>query len=339
VLYVLDGDALFPLVTDTYRMLGFGLLRDEVIIVGIGYPDRRYAFWSDAYYANRTRDYTPKPTQPPSPLRFTGFGEEPGGAAAFLRVIREELFPFIDANYRTAAGARAILGHSYGGLFATYVLTHQPETFQKYAIGSPSLWFDDGVAFKWEADYAAAHTDLAAEVYMYCGSLEEEVMTVLPKQFWERLRTRGYAGLTLFDLTTVPDEYHLPASLVGVDRALRSFYGSHPLSLTADELERYAAEWGVAQAPTWKTRVEHGRLVLEVPGSSLPPPELVAESETHFSSKGGWYFVDFTLDARTKVATEMKLTRPPYMSAGKVLKGGPVVLRRLDDKTSSTVVK
>jgi hypothetical protein len=67
-----------------------------------------------------------------------------------------------------------------------------------------------------------------------------------------------------------------------------TFCGPHPLSLAADELERYAAEWGDARETTWKTKVEYGRLVLEVPGSSLPPPELVAESETHFSSRGGW---------------------------------------------------
>jgi predicted alpha/beta superfamily hydrolase len=339
VLYVLDGNALFPLVTDTYRMLRFGLLRQEVIVVGIGYPESDYAFWSDAYYANRARDYTPKPGQPSSPRRFTGFGDASGGAPAFLRFLREELIPFIDANYRAAAGDRAILGHSYGGLFATYVLTHQPETFQKYAIGSPSLWFDDGVSFQWEADYAAAHKALPAEVYMYCGSLEEEVMTVLPTQFWKQLRTRHYAGLKLIDFITVPDEYHLPANLVGVDRALRSFYGPRPLLLAGNDLKRYTAAWGVANAPRWKTRVEHGRLVLEIPGSSLPPPELVAESATHFFSKGGWYFVDFTLDPRTKLAVEMTLNRPPYMSAGEILKGGQVVLPRLDGKSSGHVAQ
>lgn len=339
VLYVLDGNALFPMVTDMYRMLSFGLLREEVIVVGVGYHESQYAFWSDAYYANRTRDYTPKPIQPPSPQRFTGTGDEPGGAPAFLRFFREELFPFIDANYRTVAGDRAILGHSYGGLFATYVLTHQPETFQKYAIGSPSLWFDDGAAFKWESDYAATHKDLPAEVYMYCGSLEEEVMTVLPQQFWSQLRTRHYAGLKLIGLETIPDEYHLPANFVGVDRALRSFYGPHALVLPEEDLKRYAADWVVANAPRWKTRVEHGRLVLDVPGSSLPPPELVAESETHFVSKGGWYFIDFTLDPGTKFATEMKLRRPPYMSSGEILKGGPLVLQRLDGQASDKGAK
>ena len=328
VLYVLDGNAALPLVTDEYRMLSFGILRKEVIIVAIGYPESAYAFWSDAYYANRTRDYTPKPTRPPSALRFTGTEHETGGAPAFLGFLRDELFPFVDANYRTVADDRAILGHSFGGLFATYVLTHQPETFQKYAIGSPSLWFDDGVSFRWEAEYAATHKELPAEVFMYCGSLEEEVMTVLPRQFWERLRGRHYPGLKQIDFVIVPDEYHLPANLLGVDRMLRSFYGPRPVALTAEDLKRYTAEWRAANAPAWRTRLENGRLVLQVPGSSLPPPELVAESETHFFSKGGWYFVDFTLDPKTKLATGMNIQRPPYMEAGEILKGGAVLLQR-----------
>jgi predicted alpha/beta superfamily hydrolase len=113
----------------------------EMVIVGIGYPvnDFRQAL------GLRTRDLTPtkddawieellKLTQGD----FTNDGS--GSADNFLKFIREELKPFIKANYRIDAEDSSISGHSFGGLFGLYALLHAPNTFKRYIISSPSIW-------------------------------------------------------------------------------------------------------------------------------------------------------------------------------------------------------
>ena len=77
VLYVLDANALFGMVTETVRIFSLLEIIDEIIVVGIGYP-------VDSFVATagfRSRDMTPK-----------------SGAPKFLQFIREELIPMIDTT-------------------------------------------------------------------------------------------------------------------------------------------------------------------------------------------------------------------------------------------------
>jgi|SRR5215472_11876346 len=61
VLYTLDGNAYFTVLTDSYRLLQVDHgIPQELIIVGIGYPLRDYAWWSKAYFDDRDLDYTTK---------------------------------------------------------------------------------------------------------------------------------------------------------------------------------------------------------------------------------------------------------------------------------------
>jgi uncharacterized protein len=75
-----------------------------------------------------------------------------GGADKFLRVVKEEIIPFVDHSYRTNQD-RALAGHSFGGLFCAYVLFHHPDFFNRYLISSPSLDWDDDEIFREEAQF------------------------------------------------------------------------------------------------------------------------------------------------------------------------------------------
>lgn len=52
------------------------------------------------------------------------------------------LIPFVDRTWRTMPTDRALLGHSYGGLFAIYALEQRPALFQRTVAASPSLEWD-----------------------------------------------------------------------------------------------------------------------------------------------------------------------------------------------------
>lgn len=51
------------------------------------------------------------------------------GLGAFRRFFFDELIPFVDSNYRTAPGARAVAGFSLGGLMAVLAAALHPERF------------------------------------------------------------------------------------------------------------------------------------------------------------------------------------------------------------------
>ncbi|WP_278362020.1 alpha/beta hydrolase [Stutzerimonas kunmingensis] len=126
VLYVLDGNALFPGLAIQAQALEDRPdpnLRDSVLVVGIGYPgEALYDFKA------RAEDYTPKADD-----RQRLPGREPppsGGADDFLAFIEDELKPQIAQRYPVDARRQTLFGHSYGGLFTLYTLFTKPQAFR-----------------------------------------------------------------------------------------------------------------------------------------------------------------------------------------------------------------
>ena len=65
-----------------------------------------------------------------------------GGSARFRDFIRDELKPFVAANYRVT-GESAIVGESLAGLFIVETLMLEPDMFDSYLAFDPSLWWND----------------------------------------------------------------------------------------------------------------------------------------------------------------------------------------------------
>jgi pimeloyl-ACP methyl ester carboxylesterase len=100
-----------------------------MFFVGVGYPDSANA------NTRRTMDLTPSPNGDPSSRLPSG------GAPAFLETLRRDVIPLIEKSYH-ARSDRALMGHSYGGLFTLYALYTAPELFHRYGIFSPATWWD-----------------------------------------------------------------------------------------------------------------------------------------------------------------------------------------------------
>ncbi|NVK27961.1 MAG: alpha/beta hydrolase [Flavobacteriia bacterium] len=64
------------------------------------------------------------------------------GAKDFRKFISEELFQFIDSNYRTNE-TRGIVGESLAGLFVMETFLMSTSTFDFYIAMDPSLWWND----------------------------------------------------------------------------------------------------------------------------------------------------------------------------------------------------
>lgn len=125
VMYVLDGGV---------HLGGLAMIQEyynyfrlpEMIVVGI------------SNRSNRTRDLTPTEvaTRRGAPIAASG------GAEQFTRFLAEELIPYIDSRYPTAPH-RALIGHSYAGLFTIHTLIHHRDLFTNYIAIDPSLDWDN----------------------------------------------------------------------------------------------------------------------------------------------------------------------------------------------------
>jgi len=144
-------------------------------------------------------------------------GKKSGGAKEFLSFIRDELVPFVDKNYNTIQGDRGYFGDSLGGLFGLYTLFHEPDTFSRYIIGSPSIWYDDTVSFKYAEKFLASDQLLNARVYMSVGELEEDAPSHMVSNVYKMfalLKSKPMPDLDI-KMHVIPGETH--TSVVGIN--------------------------------------------------------------------------------------------------------------------------
>ncbi len=120
VAYVLDGEWNFRHTSGVIDLMSSREVIPWMIVVGIPNVDR-------------DKDLSP------SPIRSLPRG---GGAPAFRRFLREEVFPYVETHYRTEP-FRLLIGHSLAGLFTVDTLLAEPELFNAYLAVSPYLIWDD----------------------------------------------------------------------------------------------------------------------------------------------------------------------------------------------------
>ena len=65
-----------------------------------------------------------------------------GNGEQFLKYIEQELKPEIEKKFKVSP-YQLLMGHSLGGLFATNVMVHHPNSFSSYIAIDPSYWWDD----------------------------------------------------------------------------------------------------------------------------------------------------------------------------------------------------
>lgn len=126
VLYLMDGDLLFPAACGIMQYLNGGGYVPQMIIVGIGYGTMDWRKGNQ-----RSRDFTPIASEGRS---FEGGGDK------FLKFMTDELIPLIDEKYRTNKSERILMGHSLGGQFVLYSLLNSPHAFSKYISSSPFIF-------------------------------------------------------------------------------------------------------------------------------------------------------------------------------------------------------
>ena len=211
VLYAADANPEFGTVVETARV--FAEI-PGLVIVGIGYPNSGQGF----AWVPRALDLTTTP-DPKAP------GTN-GGAAEFLRFIRNDLVPYIEGTYNVNQD-RAWFGHSFGGLFGIYALFNNDGLFKRFIIGSPSLWQGSQTIQEAEKSFATTGKPLPAKVFFSVGLLEQNGngpgMVGDLRAFIGKLEQRHYKDLE-YQVHYFEDETHLSVIPATIGRGLRYIY-------------------------------------------------------------------------------------------------------------------
>lgn len=118
VLYLLDGETHFTPTSGIVDILtGNGEIPNLIVVAIVN--------------RNRNRDFTPVAIDT---------WQNSGQYDKFCRFIREDVFPYIEKNYRTVP-FRILEGHSLGGMFSIHNLFTKPDMFQAHLAMSPALGY------------------------------------------------------------------------------------------------------------------------------------------------------------------------------------------------------
>ncbi|MDQ0728916.1 alpha/beta hydrolase-fold protein [Microbacterium sp. W4I20] len=296
VLYVTDANAEFGMAVETARLNAPGTL-----VVGIGYDNPGQGFAASG--VPRTLDLTP--------TRIAA--ADSGGAPEFLSFLRDELVPYVEDEYHVTSDDRALMGHSFGGLFATYALLHNEGLFERFVIACPSIWWDDRAILDMEQAYSESHDDLDARVFLSVGSLEETTsgfpMTSDMTAFARTLSDRDYGGLEL-GAHVFEDETHLSVIGAAFSRGLRFIYAAPgetvPGTTLPEEAETTAPV--VATHPA-DVRVEAGEdATFTAAATGSPAPSM--RWQTRLPDAGDW------VDVPDATATSLTISAAPESATG-----------------------
>ena len=173
---------------------------EDVILVGISWQlDSNEDLKKDVgAHVSRFRDYSMSAHSDPKIQEKYQFGE----TQTHLDFIRNDVIGYVDHTYRTDTKSRTYFGYSLSGEFGAYILMTQPDSFNNYILGSPTV--------KGEVDHLSElntkfgpyealnkNSSLNANVFIAHGSLEDTTVVAPIDDFVRLLEDRRDNGLSV----------------------------------------------------------------------------------------------------------------------------------------------
>jgi len=158
VVYLLDGDSThLKAVAGLVEALSTERLEQQIqqaIIVAI--PNSQNAI--------RERDFTPTNVDWTFKGKLLERFENIGNAANYSAFFEKELIPLINQNYRTS-NKRVLIGESFGGLFASYVLLTNHTLFTDYLIIDATYIWDNNYLNRYFKNNQLENKQMSGDVY------------------------------------------------------------------------------------------------------------------------------------------------------------------------------
>lgn len=124
VVYLLDGDSLFPILAANHLFLTYDEGLPEAVVVGIAYGG------FDPSVNRRGLDFQSPDESLPA---------DQAGAEAFHIFLTDELLPIIEGRFNVDPGRRVLFGQSRGGNLVLYSAVAHPDVFWGRIASNPSL--------------------------------------------------------------------------------------------------------------------------------------------------------------------------------------------------------
>lgn len=225
-LYVMDGNRWSQLLAVIYPRLMANAGYPPIIFIGVDYPGKTGRYQD---YGPVSQRYFPVPRN--------------RGAANFMRVMKDEIIPLVDRTYRTDPRERGIGGHSMGGFFTAYSLLHAADTFNRFWVSSPSLFYDDEVLFKDFKAFRRQKIGRPLYVYTNVGGDELPAMRSALERFGDKL-VEAQPGRIVLDRLVVPGADHATTAFSALAPALEHLFDYRPriLPLPAD-MVRFSGQY------------------------------------------------------------------------------------------------
>lgn len=174
VVYVLDGDSLFPILAANHLFLNYDENLPQAFIVGIAYGS------FDPKTNRRKLDFS-APASDAAP--------DEGGAPAFHEFLKSELIPEIENRYSVDSERRILFGQSRGGYMVLYSAFEDPDLFWGRIASNPT--FDPGRERFFSPPKAASRNDLGLVVTS--GSLDRPALRESALQWFDAWTDRDDA--------------------------------------------------------------------------------------------------------------------------------------------------
>jgi predicted alpha/beta superfamily hydrolase len=268
VVYLMDSQWDFPLVTALYGEQYYDGFIPQMIIVGVTWGGR-----SPSPDSLRARDYTP------TNVKGT---PQSGGADKFLSFMKEELFPYIEKNYRADKSDRTLIGCSLGGLFTMYTLFTHPEMFQRYVAASPAFMWDNDVLSQYEKKYAANKSNPSAKLFTCIGGVERSVPGF--QKLTKQLNDRHYKQLQI-ESRVLENTGHSGTKGEGYARGLQFVFKKPSLQLSSTALDKYTGKYQLPDGSTTEIKKENNQLFLYFSPNDKVPLFVSNEKELYSTSQ------------------------------------------------------
>ena len=254
VVYLMDGQWDFPVVTGLYSYHYYDGFIPELIIVGVTWSGEQVN-----YDSLRMRDYTPTKIEGMrTPVAEVNWPQS-GGADRFLEFMKQELFPFIESNYKADGNNRTLMGSSAGGIFTLYTLLTQPGLFTGYAAASPYIPWDNGVLYKYEKEFAKKRLPHPVRLYMTLGDMETTRAAF--EKFSATMMARKNPSVRVHS-KILENTGHGGTKSETYARGLQYVFERPKLKLAPRVLNSYAGTYQLPGGQTLQFKNENGQLAL-----------------------------------------------------------------------------
>ncbi|ACB76320.1 alpha/beta hydrolase [Opitutus terrae] len=212
VVFVTDGYWDFAKLTSIHGGLVYDHAAPEFITVGLSYVGEKLNYGDLRWWEL-------------SPVVGGGKGpEESGHAADFLKILENEIVPFVEREYRVDSAHRALAGASLGGLFTLYAMYTTPDFFSGYIAATPAIAYTNDWLLGYEEEFAKAGKKLNTRLFVSVGEKEWSGHIAGILRHNERLASRKHAGLA-YQFRIIDGEGHAGMQFESYTRGLRFILG------------------------------------------------------------------------------------------------------------------